>query len=331
MSLRGPISGSTVVVPASLRRCTLPSASPVKYSIFSILSQAFQGQKGWPPAWRDASPKPTYDAVVVGGGGHGLSTAYYLAKNHGLTNVAVVEKGWIGSGNVGRNTTIIRSNYREHGNIPFYEKSLAALGGSRAGHQLQRHGEPARRAQPRSIPTPSGMRSPGAATPCGSTASMPNCWTAPAFRRLVPRSRLRQRPVPDRRWPACRSGAARCGMMPWPGAMPEPPTGAASTSCRTAKSPASGSPTATSPGSRRREGLHQEPSKVGLACAGNSSRVAAHGWTASADRKPRPASFRVRRHQAAHSQCVITFGAGSLLYQPIRQGRPRLRRIDRRL
>ncbi len=96
----------------------------MKYSIFSILSQAFQGQKGWPPAWRDASPKPAYDAVVVGGGGHGLSTAYYLAKNHGLTNVAVLEKGWIGSGNVGRNTTIIRSNYRERGNVPFYEKSL---------------------------------------------------------------------------------------------------------------------------------------------------------------------------------------------------------------
>ncbi len=94
------------------------------YSIFSILSQAFKGQTGWTPVWREPEPKPAYDAVIVGGGGHGLATAYYLAKNHGLANVAVVEKGWIGSGNVGRNTTIIRSNYREHGNIPFYEKSL---------------------------------------------------------------------------------------------------------------------------------------------------------------------------------------------------------------
>ena len=94
------------------------------YSIFSILAQAFKGQTGWTPAWREPDPKPAYDAVIVGGGGHGLATAYYLAKNHGLTNVAVIEKGWIGSGNVGRNTTIIRSNYREHGNIPFYEKSL---------------------------------------------------------------------------------------------------------------------------------------------------------------------------------------------------------------
>ena len=94
------------------------------YSIFSILSQAFKGQRGWTAAWREPEPKPAYDAIVVGGGGHGLATAYYLARNHGLSNVAVVEKGWIGSGNVGRNTTIIRSNYREHGNIPFYEKSL---------------------------------------------------------------------------------------------------------------------------------------------------------------------------------------------------------------
>ena len=94
------------------------------YSLLSILSQAFKGQRGWTAAWRDPEPKAAYDAIVVGGGGHGLATAYYLAKNHGLTNVAVVEKGWIGSGNVGRNTTIIRSNYREHGNIPFYEKSL---------------------------------------------------------------------------------------------------------------------------------------------------------------------------------------------------------------
>ena len=94
------------------------------YSIFSVLSQAFKGQRGWTAAWREPEPKPAYDAIVVGGGGHGLATAYYLAKNHGVTNVAVVEKGWIGSGNVGRNTTIIRSNYREHGNIPFYEKSL---------------------------------------------------------------------------------------------------------------------------------------------------------------------------------------------------------------
>ena len=96
----------------------------MRYSVFALVSQAIKGQTGWTPVWREPAPKPAYDVVIVGGGGHGLATAYYLASQHGITNVAVLEKGWLGSGNVGRNTTIIRSNYREPGNIPFYEKSL---------------------------------------------------------------------------------------------------------------------------------------------------------------------------------------------------------------
>lgn len=96
----------------------------MRYSVFSILAQAMAGQRGWQPAWREPEPRASYDAIVVGGGGHGLATAYYLAKNHGMTNVAVLEKGSIGSGNVGRNTTIVRSNYLLPGNIPFYEHSL---------------------------------------------------------------------------------------------------------------------------------------------------------------------------------------------------------------
>jgi sarcosine oxidase subunit beta len=96
----------------------------MRYSIFTLAAQALTGHRGWKPAWRDASPKPEYDAVIVGGGGHGLATAYYLSSRHGVSNVAVLEKGHIGSGNVGRNTTIIRSNYLLPGNTPFYELSM---------------------------------------------------------------------------------------------------------------------------------------------------------------------------------------------------------------
>ncbi len=81
------------------------------FSGLSLLLQGLRGQRGWTPQWRSPAPKPAYDALIVGGGGHGLGTAYYLASEHGMRNVAVLEKGWIGGGNTGRNTTIIRSNY----------------------------------------------------------------------------------------------------------------------------------------------------------------------------------------------------------------------------
>ena len=94
------------------------------YSVFSLLRHALKPDTPWGLAWEKPTPKSSYDVIIIGGGGHGLATAYYLAKNHGITNVAVLEKGYIGSGNVGRNTTIIRSNYMLGTNTPFFEFSL---------------------------------------------------------------------------------------------------------------------------------------------------------------------------------------------------------------
>ena len=95
-----------------------------KYSALSLLRNAFAYNRQWPRAWRRAEPKASYDAIIVGGGGHGLASAYYLAKEHGLTNIAVLEKGWIGGGNTARNTTIVRSNYLWTEASLLYEKSM---------------------------------------------------------------------------------------------------------------------------------------------------------------------------------------------------------------
>lgn len=96
----------------------------MKFSALRVVKEALTGHKGWKPLWRNPQPQPDYDIVIVGGGGHGLATAYYLAKTFGKARIAVLEKGWIGSGNVGRNTTIVRSNYLLPGNQPFYEFSM---------------------------------------------------------------------------------------------------------------------------------------------------------------------------------------------------------------
>ena len=94
------------------------------YSFSTLVGRALRGHRGWPPAWRSADPGKSYDVVIVGAGGHGLATAYYLAKNHGITNVAVLEKGWLGGGNTGRNTQVTRSNYFWPQSAAFFERSL---------------------------------------------------------------------------------------------------------------------------------------------------------------------------------------------------------------
>src|SRR5258707_15739632 len=92
----------------------------MRFSAFSLLRNAFPGHEEWPPYWRSPEPQAAYDVIVIGGGGHGLATAYYLAKQHGMRKVAVLERGWLGGGNTGRHTTIGRSDYLWGESAPVY-------------------------------------------------------------------------------------------------------------------------------------------------------------------------------------------------------------------
>ncbi len=96
----------------------------MRYSGLKVIAEGLTGNRGWRPVWRNPDPRPEYDIIIIGGGGHGLATAHYLAKEHGLRNVAVLEKGYLGGGNVGRNTTIVRANYNMPGNSEFYSHSV---------------------------------------------------------------------------------------------------------------------------------------------------------------------------------------------------------------
>ena len=95
-----------------------------RYSAFRLLLEGFRGHSGWRSAWRSPKPKSNYDVIIIGGGGHGLATAYYLARSHGVKRIAILEKGWLGGGNTGRNTTAIRSNYYYQESAALYELSV---------------------------------------------------------------------------------------------------------------------------------------------------------------------------------------------------------------
>jgi sarcosine oxidase subunit beta len=105
-------------------RATRANLRAMKFSLLSLARQALRGHADWPAQWRSPDPKPAYDAVILGAGGHGLATSYYLAREHGMRNIAVVEKGWLGGGNTGRNTTIIRSNYLWEESEAIYEHAV---------------------------------------------------------------------------------------------------------------------------------------------------------------------------------------------------------------
>ena len=149
-----------------------------RYSAFALARHALDPDLPWPRAWRSPAPKASYDAVIIGGGGHGLATAYYLAANHGMTNIAVIERGYVGSGNIGRNTTIVRSNYMISGNTQFFEFSLKLWEG--LSHDLNFNVMLSQRGQMRAGPWPrrSSTSWRARATSCASTASTPSCSTA---------------------------------------------------------------------------------------------------------------------------------------------------------
>ena len=199
------------------RRTTGTGRAMRRYSIFQLARNALTRHENWWEAWRSPEPQPAYDAVIVGGGGHGLATAYYLAKEHGWTRIALLEKGWLGGGNTGRNTTIIRSNYLFDASAGLYEHALKLWEGLSQELNYNIMFQPARRDETWRMTSTRPATSGAGPMPTASTASMPNGSTG---RRRWPSARLLN-PDPTIRYPVYgstlqrRAGTARHDAVAW--------------------------------------------------------------------------------------------------------------------
>ena len=206
-----------------------------RYSIWSLARNAWRGHDDWAPVWRSPEPKPRYEVIIIGAGGHGLATAYYLAKEHGVRDVAVLEKGWLGGGNTGRNTTIIRSNYLWDESARIYDHAVKLWEGlsqelnfnvmfSQRGvlHLAHSRARPARgQAAAARQPAERGrQRVPDARSRSSGSSRCSTPRAARAIRSSAPR---------------CSGAAARRATTRSPGATPAAPMRTASTSSRTAR------------------------------------------------------------------------------------------------
>ena len=293
----------------------------MRYSAFEILKQGLSGNRGWTPVWRTPDPKPEYDVLIVGGGGHGLSTAYYLAKNHGVRNIAVLERGYIGGGNVGRNTTIVRANYFLPGNSEFYSLSLKLWEGleadlnynvmlSQRGQILLAHSDGQMDAF---------TRRGNAIRMRGDDAEL---FDAAGVRKLLPYLNH-----DDPRFPIYgglmqwRAGTARHDAVAWGYARGADQRGVdllqncAVTGIRTEAGRVTGVET-TRGRDPREEG--------GALRRGPVERGGRHGGPAPPDREPCPSGLRDRGTEAGTPARRLLWD-GAFLYQPVRQGRSCLR------